>query len=97
MTSVLQRKDKNAFNALFNKNLQCKEQYLVPIAWHVLHDARGKGNVSVTKLEDQVKVLNSTNLDSSINIFLDFLCLTSLLAFFEELQVDARKNRESHT
>ena len=97
MTNVLQRKDKDAFNALFNKNLQCKEQYLVPIAWHVLHDARGKGNVSVIKLEDQVKVLNSTNLDSSINIFVDFLYLTSLLAFFEELQVDARKNRESHT
>ena len=61
MTSALQRQDKDAFNALFNKNLQCKEQYLVPIAWHVLHDARGKGNVSVTMLEDQVKVLNSKN------------------------------------
>lgn len=64
MTNVLQRKDKDAFNALFNKNLQCKEQYLVPIAWHVLHDARGKGNVSVTKLEDQVKVLNKAFSDS---------------------------------
>ena len=34
-----------------NNNVKCKEQYLVPIAWHVIFDSQGRGNVSDAKLE----------------------------------------------
>ena len=58
MMNAIQSQDKDAYNALFNSNLQCKERYLVPIAWHVIYDPQGRGNVSDAMLEKQVKVLN---------------------------------------
>ena len=59
MKNAIQKQDKDAYNALFNRNMQCKERYLVPIAWHVIYDPQGRGNVSNAMLEEQVKVLNS--------------------------------------
>ena len=59
MNNAIQSHDKDAYNALFNSNMQCKERYLVPIAWHVIYDPQGRGNVSDAMLEEQVKVLNS--------------------------------------
>lgn len=56
--NAIQGEDPDAYNALLRSNMQCKEQYLVPIAWHVIYDQQGRGNVSDTKLDDQVKVLN---------------------------------------
>lgn len=57
--NAIQRHDLDAYNALLNSDLKCKEQYLVPIAWHVIYDSQGKGNVSDAMLEDQLQVLNS--------------------------------------
>ena len=37
---------------------ECKEQYIIHIAWHVIFDSQGLGNVSETALQEQVKVLN---------------------------------------
>lgn len=59
MNNAIQSHDKDAYNALFNPSMQCKERYFVPIAWHVIYDPQGRGNVSDTMLEEQVKVLNS--------------------------------------
>lgn len=59
MKNAIQSEDKDAYNALFNRNIQCIERYLVPIAWHVIYDPQGRGNVSDAMLEEQVKVLNS--------------------------------------
>ena len=59
MKNAIKSQDKDAYNALFNRNMQCKERYLVPIAWHVIYDPQGRGNVTDAMLEEQVKVLNS--------------------------------------
>ena len=59
--NTIQRQDLDAYNALLNSNLKCKEHYLVPIAWHVIYNSQGLGNVSDVMLEDQVRVLNSKN------------------------------------
>lgn len=50
--------DKNAFAALYNKNMQCQEDYVIPVAWHVLHSTDGTGNVTMQTLHQQTKVLN---------------------------------------
>lgn len=59
MQNAMKSQDKDAYTALFNRNMQCKERYLVPIAWHVIYDPQGRGNVTDAMLEEQVKVLNS--------------------------------------
>jgi len=64
MKNAIKSHDKDAYNALFNRNMQCKERYLVPIAWHVIYDPKGRGNVSDAMLEEQVKVLNKAFSDS---------------------------------
>jgi len=64
MKNAIQSEDKDAYNALFNRNMQCIERYLVPIAWHVIYDPQGRGNVSDAMLEEQVKVLNKAFSDS---------------------------------
>ena len=51
----------DAYSALGNSNNQCKEQYLVPIAWHVIQNSQGRGNVSDVQLETQIRVLNGKN------------------------------------
>lgn len=75
MKNAIQKQDKDAYRALFNSNIQCKEQYLVPIAWHVIHDPQGRGNVSVTMLEDQVTVLNSKD----VKLFTDHFAVFKTL------------------
>jgi len=62
--NAIQRQDLDAYNALLNSNLKCKEYYLVPIAWHVIYNSQGLGNVSDVMLEDQVRVLNKAFSDS---------------------------------
>lgn len=57
---VFGMKDKKAAMALHDPRKECKETSLIRIAWHVIHDSKGKGNVSDEKLKDQLEVLNST-------------------------------------
>lgn len=56
--NAIQRHDLDAYSALGNSNIKCKEQYLVLIAWHVIHNSQGRGNVSDGQLETQKRVLN---------------------------------------
>lgn len=61
LKSAVEEQDLDAYNALLYGNLECKEQYLVPIAWHVIYNSQGRGNVSDSLLEDQIHVLNGKN------------------------------------
>ena len=61
MKNAIQRHHLDAYSDLGNSNIQCKEQYLVPIAWHVIQNSEGRGNVSDVQLETQIRVLNGKN------------------------------------
>ena len=69
MQNAIQRHGLDAYKALLNRNLKCKEQYIVPIAFHVIYDSQGRGNVTDVMLEEQIRVLNS-------KCFLIFIFLT---------------------
>jgi hypothetical protein len=54
--------DRDAFNALFNKRMECHEKYVIPVAWHVIYSTTGEGKVEKETLAKQVKVLNGERL-----------------------------------
>ncbi|XP_078369717.1 uncharacterized protein LOC144653558 isoform X2 [Oculina patagonica] len=93
MKNVIQRQDPDAYRALFNSNMQCKEQYLVPIAWHVIYNSKGEGNVTDTMLEDQVKVLNEAFSDSPFRFTTRSVDRTMNELWFNECRVQQRKIR----
>lgn len=55
-------------DAYNNKNPECKEQYLVPVAWHVIFNSQGRGNISDSLLEDQIRVLNGKMLNLPLTV-----------------------------
>ena len=50
------------------RNWGCKEQYLVPVAWHVIFNSQGRGNISDSLLEDQIWVLNGKMLNLLLTV-----------------------------
>ena len=55
---VLGLKDKQAAMNSRESCKNCQESHLIRIAWHIIHDSKGKGNVSNEKIRDQLQVLN---------------------------------------
>ena len=61
MSRLKAHRDHNAFAALFDSRMECHEEYIVPVAWHVLYSSDGAGNVTKATLEKQIQVLNGNS------------------------------------
>ena len=45
-------------NLIPTSTLPCKQQFQVPVAWHLIVSENGDGSVSDEKIQEQMKVLN---------------------------------------